>query len=476
MTHSVFAPGLESVTVAETELSRVDGQSGEFCVRGYPIEELAANATYEEVVYLLFHGRLPTETERAESRADLAGRRGVDDAVETVLRRAAREGCPPMDAVRMGVAAASLGADAEDPLAVAKRVVAVVPTVVATYWRYRDGDDPVAPDPELGHAANYLYMLRGERPTEAEVEGVETFLTTAVDHGLNPSTFTARTVVSTESDLVSAATAAVGTVKGPRHGGNLKAVDETLRAAHESGDPDAFVRQRVEADGELPGFGHRVYRVRDPRAAVMAAACERLSATDSEDLLLTARAVEAAGVEHLRERRPGRPIAATLEFYAVALLGGVGVPRDLLTATFAVSRVGGWMAHSLEQLEEAEVVRPVSRYVGETDRSWTPAGERASDGVGRSSLEPVSETLAVLAEPARLEILVALADADAPVAYSSLRSATTVDDKGRFNYHLRKLRGSFVTERGEGYTLTETGERLVETVLTDDRLLDTAFD
>jgi citrate synthase len=369
--------GLEGVTVAETRLSHIDGEAGELVIAGFPLAELAANATYEESVFCLLEDRLPTADELDAFRAALADRRAIGDEVRAVLRRAAAEETPAMDALRMGAAAASLGQGEAAPAEDARRMVAVFPTIVATYWRYREGEEPVAPDPDLGHAANYLYMLTGERPDDAAVRGLETYLNTVVDHGLNASTFTARAVVSTESDLVSAATAAVGSLKGPLHGGAPGPVLDTLREVHEHGDPEGYVQRTLDAGERLMGFGHRVYRVRDPRAAVLSAAAERFyEAGGDSDFFDTVRDFEDVAVAALADHRPDRRLETNVEFYTAALLHGVGVPQELFTATFGVSRVGGWMAHCLEQLADNRLVRPVSRYVGARDRTWTPVDER----------------------------------------------------------------------------------------------------
>ncbi|WP_459192492.1 citrate synthase [Halosimplex sp. J119] len=369
--------GLEGITVAETRLSDIDGEAGELTIGGFPVDELARAATYEESVYLLFHDRLPTAEELDEFRSDLAARREIGEEVRAVLRRAADEEKPGMDALRMGAAAANLGTGGEDPEADARRVIAVFPTIVATYWRYREGEEPVEPREDLRHAANYLYMLTGDEPDEPAVRGLETYLNTVVDHGLNASTFTARTVVSTESDVVSAATAAVGTLKGPLHGGAPGPVLDMLRTVHESGDPEGYVREKLEAGERLMGFGHRVYRVRDPRAAVLeAAASEFYEEAGDDDFFDSVRAFEEVAVDLLEEHKPGRRLDTNVEFYTAALLDGVGVPKELFTTTFAVSRVGGWTAHALEQLDDNRLIRPLSAYVGEHDRSWTPVDER----------------------------------------------------------------------------------------------------
>ena len=367
--------GLEGITVAETRLSDIDGEAGELYIGGFPVDELATSATFEETLFLLFEDRLPTADELDRFRTDLAERREISPAVHTVLRQAAAEEKPAMDALRMGVSAATLGTDDGTPRDDARRVVAVFPTIVAAYWRYRQGKDPVAPRTDLGHAANYRHMLTGKEPSEDAVRGLETYLNTVVDHGLNASTFTARTVVSTESDVVSAATAAVGTLKGPLHGGAPGPVLAMLEAVHESSSPEAFVREKLEDGERLMGFGHRVYSVRDPRAAVLSTAAEQFYDPD-DDFFETVRTFEDVAVDLLAEYRPDHRLDTNVEYYTAALLYGVGVPRELFTASFAVARVGGWMAHALEQLEDNRLVRPVSRYVGDTDRTWTPLDER----------------------------------------------------------------------------------------------------
>jgi citrate synthase len=369
--------GLEGITVAETRLSRIDGEAGTLVIGGYPVDELAVNATYEESVFLLLNDRLPTEEEHTSFRADLAARREIGDETRAVIRRAADEGKSPMDALRMGAAAANLGVTEETGEPAVQRVIAAFPTIVATYWRYRQGKDPLSPRDDLGHAANYLYMLTGIEPTDAAVRGLETYLNTVIDHGVNASTFTARVVISSESDVVSAATAAVGTLKGPLHGGAPGPVLDMLKEVHESGNAEGYVREKLEAGERLMGFGHRVYRVRDPRATVLSTAAERFYETGGDvEFFDTVTEFEEVAVDLLSEYKPDRRLDTNVEFYTAALLHGVGIPRDLFTATFAVSRVGGWMAHCLEQQADNRLIRPRSRYVGATGRTWTPTDNR----------------------------------------------------------------------------------------------------
>lgn len=372
--------GLEGIAVAETRLSTIDGDAGELVIGGFDIDELAANTTYEESVFLLLNDRLPTTAERDSFRSELAGYRTLSPVVKDVLSEAAQESASAMDALRMGVAAATLGSDApdaSDEKECAKRLVSVLPTIVATYWRYHSGKEPIEPRSDLTHAANYLYMLSGVEPDPTAVRGLETYLNTVIDHGMNASTFVARSITSSESDLVSATTGAVGSLKGPLHGGAPGPVLEMLLDAYESGDPDGYVRETLNAGERLMGFGHRVYRTRDPRAAVLSTAAERFY-DDSDDRAFFefVEGFEARAVEQLAAHKPDRSLETNVEFYTAVLLYGVGIPQELFTATFAVSRVGGWVAHCLEQLADNRIVRPVSVYVGDHGRTWTPAAER----------------------------------------------------------------------------------------------------
>ncbi|WP_313695630.1 citrate/2-methylcitrate synthase [Halorarum halobium] len=375
-----IARGLEGVTVAETRLSSIDGDEGELIIGGFPLAELAGNATFEETVFLLREDRLPDEGELASFRADLASRRGIEPETRETLRAAAQRELPAMDALRMGVAAANLGDDAGesgDPETDSLTAIAVLPTIVATYWRCRQGAEPVEPRTDLGHAANYLYMLEGEVPDDAAVRGLETYLNGVVDHGLNASTFTARCIVSTESDVFSAVTGAVGALKGPLHGGAPGPVLDMLLDIHESGDPAAAVHERLDAGERLMGFGHRVYSVRDPRAAVLSEAAESFYAdAGNADFFESAREAERVGAEALAEHRPDLNLETNVEFYTAVLLHGIGIPRELFTATFGVARVGGWTSHCLEQLSDNKIVRPRARYVGDEGREWTAVGER----------------------------------------------------------------------------------------------------
>jgi citrate synthase len=474
----VFDPELRSITVTETALSGIDGRNGDLVISGLPVEELAEKATYEECVYLLFNNRLPTASELETFQADLISYRAISDDVRYVLACAADEQCSAMDALRMGTAAAVLGTTVTGTRSIAKRIVAVLPTLAATYWRYRQGEQPISPDEELGHAANYLYMLTGGVPDKSRVRGLETTLVTLIEHGLNPSTFAARVVVSTQSDLFSAATAGIGALKGTQHGGALSSIFEMIEGAHESDDTKEYIRNRLGDDARLSGFGHRVYRIRDPRVAILVATAERFydDSSESADFLDTTKQFESIAVDLLSENAPEHQVQTTVDFYTSTLLHSLGVPKEMGTATFAVSRIAGWMAHCLEQLKTGNLVRPKSRYVGATDRTWTAIENRsqASDVADRSSrpssLEPASEILATLSEPTRLEILLILHRNAAELAYSVLRTKSSIEDNGRFNYHLRQLGESDLVSSTDGYALTDTGKTLVQTLIANDHL------
>ena len=361
------------MVAAETRLSGVDGEAGELTIAGFPVEELAGRASFEEVVYLLWNDELPDTGRLAEFRERLAGRREPGRATLDLLRAVSAERVPVMDAVRMAVGAVSPGTDSEEALA----LVASLPTIVAAYWRMLGGEEPVAPDPELGHAANYLYMLMGEVPGVEFVRGLETYLGAVSDHGMNASTFVARVIVSTRSDFVSAVTGAVGALKGPLHGGAPGPALDVVFEIGESSRAEAYLREKLGRGERLMGFGHRIYRTRDPRADVLAAAAERLYTTDGDrELYALALDVERTALRLLAEHRPGRNLQTNVEFYTALLLHGLGLPTELFTPTFAAGRVAGWTAHCFEQRALDRLIRPQSEYVGEKDRSWVPLEER----------------------------------------------------------------------------------------------------
>src|SRR6476659_2307676 len=363
--------GLEDVVAATTRLSDVDGEAGELIIAGFPVGELAAHATFEETTWLLWHGDLPTPSELAAFRADLAAHRQMPKATLALLRECAQARLDHMDALRIALGTVSLVSS--DAIA----IVAVAPTIVAAFARLRAGEEPVEPRADLGHAANYLYMLSGEAPDAERVRGLETYLNTVVDHGFNASTFTCRVITSTGSDLVSAVVGAIGALQGPLHGG---APGPALEMVFEIGDAskaEGFLRKKIESGERLMGFGHRVYKVRDPRADVLGAAAERLFTRAGDMKLYTlARAVETTAIRLLEEYKPGRRLQTNVEFYTALLLHGLGLDVPLFTPTFAISRVSGWIAHAMEQKRANRIIRPQSEYTGPRNRQWVPLSSR----------------------------------------------------------------------------------------------------
>jgi citrate synthase len=350
----------------------VDGQKGELILGGYAIEELAPNVSFEEVMYLLWHDRLPNAEELGALRDELACWRSLPEATVALLRAAARAEMQAMDALRM--AAGTLDLELPDGMRdnsqLGKVLVARLPTVVATYWRLRQELEPLAPDATLGHAANYLQMLFGERPSQAATRGLETYLNTVADHALNASTFAARVIIATRSDMVSAITGAIGALKGPLHGGAPGPALDMVFEIGKTERAEAYLRAKLEAGERLMGFGHRIYKVRDPRAEVLGAAARTFYDNDNHNSQLyeLATNVEETAVRLLAEYKPGRNLQTNVEFYTALLLHGLGLPVELFTPTFAIGRVAGWVGHALEQITTGRLIRPASVYVGAVNR------------------------------------------------------------------------------------------------------------
>ena len=358
-------PGLEGVVVGESRLSRVDGTAGTLTVAGYAVEDLAPHASFEQVVHLLWYDALPTDPTWADT---LASQRALESDVVEVLQRAAAHDAPPMAALRLGVAALGV----HDPSDT--RLVAAVPTLLATYDRLRRGERPLEPDPSLSLAADLLRMRDGQPPTPARVRALDTYLCTVIDHGLNASAFAARVVASTGAATSACVEAGVCAMEGPLHGGApgpALAALSALRAR--GGDLDtttrAWVREEVAAGRRIMGFGHRVYRVRDPRSVVLRAAAEAL--LGDSPLLRDARVHEHAVLETLAELKPDRPLATNVEFATALLLHGLGLPDDLFSAVFTTARTAGWIAHVHEQRDHGRLIRPRLAYAGPEHRRFT---------------------------------------------------------------------------------------------------------
>jgi citrate synthase len=355
-----YSPGLKGVVAGETALAMIDGDQGRLLYRGYPIGELVERGTYAQVAELLWTGQWP-------SSAHLACR-PLDRGVVEVLRQLPST-TNPMDALRTGVSAWGAAVNAGWPPTVdqARALTATAPSILAAFARLREGKDPVDPDPSLDLATGFLYQLRGEKPDHAEARALEAYFIVGAEHGFNASTFTARVITSTHSDIASAVAGAIGALKGPLHGG---APSEVVNQLHEMGTPaqaESWIRSALARGERLMGFGHRVYRAYDPRAAALRKVAEGLSSV--AEWLETAVAVEEIALRLLREHKPDYPIMTNVEYYAAAVLQGVGLAPNLFPSTFALARHAGWTAHALEQAAADVLIRPDVRYVGSAERS-----------------------------------------------------------------------------------------------------------
>jgi citrate synthase len=378
VTTTDFVTGLEGIVAAQTRLSSVDGQAGQLIIAGFPVEELAGRASFEETVYLLWRDTLPNGPELAAFRQELAGQRTLSAVTLDLLQAAASQKVNPIDALSMAAGTLALQG-ASDSQQQALTLAATFPTIVAAYWRLLNQQEPLAPRPNLGHAANYLYMLFGREPSPEHVRGLETYLNTVVDHGMNASTFTARVIISTQSDLVSAVVGALGALKGPLHGGAPGPALDMVFEIGDAANAEAYLRRKLEQGERLMGFGHRVYKVRDPRAEVLAAAAAQMyQGNGHQALYQLSRQVEQTAVSLLAEYKPGRNLQTNVEFYTALLLHGLGLPTELFTPTFAIGRVAGWIAHCFEQQVLDRLIRPQSVYIGPKDRRWIPLAQRPS--------------------------------------------------------------------------------------------------
>jgi citrate synthase len=358
--------GLQGVIAAETRLSRVDGDAGRLTIAGYDVTELAPGVSFEAVAYLLLQDRLPSESELGAFRHDIGAQRELGSTTLTLLREAAKAGAAPIDALRLGVA--SLGLTKLTPA----RLLGAMPSIVAAYARLLGGEEPLHADAGSGQSESFLFALRGRAPSAREYRALDTYWNAVADHGLNASTFAARVIASTQSDLGSAIEGALGALEGPLHGGAPgPALSAFLKLRAAGGDIGAATRAWAEAElangRRLMGFGHRVYRVRDPRADVLRRAAASL--LEGSDVLALAEVHEAAVLSVLEQRKPERAIATNVEFYTALLLHGLGLEPDWFTPVFALGRVAGWVAHVAEQQARGRLIRPESRYVGADGRT-----------------------------------------------------------------------------------------------------------
>ena len=346
--------GLEGVVAAQTVLSHSDGERGIVWVRGHPIGELVAQHGYEGTVALLWDGFADEGLTRERIVAQLgAGRALAFSRLGDWLPAAARR--PPIEGLRLALAAVP---DGSTPAAIA----ATLPVAIAALIRTRNGKTPVPPDPALSTAADLLRMIDGAAPEARLVTALDSYLTTVIDNGLGTSTFAARVIISTRASLASAVVGAYGAFTGELHGGAPGLALDMLDEIAASGDVDDWLDRTLAAGGRLMGFGHRVFRIRDPRADVLRAALQRLD--PGSQRLAFAQDVERRAVAALQRRKPGRRLEANIEMDAALLLDAIGLPRDAFTPVFAIARVAAWIAHALEQQRSSRMIRPASTYAG----------------------------------------------------------------------------------------------------------------
>ncbi|MFW9930337.1 MAG: citrate synthase [Candidatus Thorarchaeota archaeon] len=367
--------GLQGVVIATSEICSIDGQQGRLVYRGYEISDLAENSTFEEVVYLLWYGRLPNRGELDGLKKQLAENRPVAPEILEFLKRLP-PAQHPMETLRTAISALSLyDPESEDISEEANRRKAVrltaqMGTIVAAYARIREGKAVVAPDPSLGHAANFLYMLTGEMPNEQDARWFDIALILHADHSFNASTFAARVTASTLSDMHSAITSAIGALKGPLHGGANERVMRMLLDIDSVDKAEDHVRGLLAERQKVMGFGHRVYRTRDPRATILRRMSEELGRSMGQ----TKWFEMSQRIEELMVREKG--INANVDFFSASSYYVLGIPVDLYTLIFAVSRISGWTAHVLDQYADNKLIRPLAKYSGPTGLSCLPVDQR----------------------------------------------------------------------------------------------------
>jgi len=377
MATAVAAKGLEGIVAANSGICWIDGDAGVLAYRGIDIHDLAEHSTFEETTYLLWHGTLPTKAELEAFSKQLAAARQLPPQILDLLRSFPKT-ATPMEVLRTAVSALSFydadekAVDHDSNVRKAFDLTAQIAILVAAFDRIRKGKDLVAADPALSHAGNFLWMLTGEKPTETETRAFDVALILHADHELNASTFAARVIAATLADIHSAITGAIGALKGPLHGGANEAVMRMLFEIDKEGaDPVEYVKKMLAKKKKISGFGHRVYHTEDPRATHLRKMSEDLgrSASNAKWFEMSRKIELFIGEE--------KKLNANVDFYSASTYTTLGIDLDLFTPIFAVSRIAGWAAHVIEQLEDNRLIRPRAEYIGpEYPAKYTPVGER----------------------------------------------------------------------------------------------------
>jgi len=360
--------GLDDVVVGKSEVSWVGGLTGDLVYRGFDVRSLVPGVPYESIVHLLLYGDPPSEDPSAEVARALKAHRNPSPAVEQVVD-ALSPRLPPLEALRTILSSLGDGSfDYPPNLDEGFRLIAQTPVLLARFVRRARGEAPVAARPDLSHAANYLWMLAGREASPEHVRALDGYLCLLADHGMNASTFALRIAVSTQSDLISAATAALATLKGPLHGGAPSRVSEMLDEIGTPERAEGWVAERLARREVLFGFGHRAYKTEDPRGLVLHRIAKSVADPTRFEL---AERVEHVALRALREARPDARLFTNVEYYSALVLEAVGLPREMFTPTFTVARTAGWTAHALEQASDNRLIRPDVEYVGPAKgRTW----------------------------------------------------------------------------------------------------------
>ncbi len=378
MTTETVAKGLEGIVAAETELSYVNGQEGILEYVGIPIDQLAEQSCFEEVVYLLWHRRLPTASELQSFKNEIRSQYAISHHTKSLLK-CIPASAGPMHALQTGVSfIGCLNPEADEISVPALRrngihLLAKLPTIVAHFDRLRKDENLLDPDPDLSIAENFLYLLNGEKPKPAMAKALDACLILHADHGLNASTFTARVVSSTLSDLYSAVSAAIGALRGPLHGGANERVMHMLQEIGSVSNAESYIRDKMARKEKVMGFGHRVYKTKDPRAVFLKTLAHDLAVqTGYENLFNISNRVE----EVMAELVADKGIYPNVDFYSATTYRSIGFEVDLFTPIFAVSRVGGWVGQVIEQHDDNRIMRPKAKYIGKHQVDYVPIEER----------------------------------------------------------------------------------------------------
>ena len=378
MEENVVRKGLDGVVVSESGMSYIDGEKGILIYRGHLIEDLAEKSNFEEVLYLLWNERLPKKSELKEFKEILKDKRELPEGILRAIEELTIQGETPMAALRTAVSMISAYDNDEEVVGdidlIFKRgmnITAKIPTIIAAFDQFRRGEKDIKPRRDLDHAANFLYMLTGETPDEVLSKTLDIALILHCDHGLNASTFAARVTVSTLADIYSAITSAIGCLGGPLHGGaNQKVMKMLLEIEDEKIKPEVWVKNELDGGRKIPGFGHRVYKIKDPRANILGEMSESMGISKGDLKWHEYSRI----IEKYVEEKKG--LAANVDFYSASAYYQMGIAIDLYTPIFAMSRIGGWVGHIIEQYSGNRLIRPRANYVGMMESTYTPIDKR----------------------------------------------------------------------------------------------------